>query len=295
MVECKCEVCESLFEIHASEKRRGGGRFCSRECTNVGNRGKLSKRWKDRKIIKCYTCGKEILVTENILKNGKRYCSNKCRFEGNKRKVERICKTCGKIFMAFPSEIKKGGSKYCSRFCSNIAQSKRYSEKRVERVCKWCGKNFQVNPSKAGIETTINGRKTIHGQYCSKKCRWADVGRKLSGSNCHLWNGGSSFEPYCPMFNNEFRNRVLAFWGNKCLLCGKTMEENGKNMDVHHVNYDKMVCCDGVQPIMATLCRSCHSKTNHDRERWESFLEDKIIKDFKGKSFYTIEEYREFK
>lgn len=297
MVECKCEICGSLFEIHASEKLRGGGRFCSRKCTNVGNRGRLSKRWKERKPIKCVICGKEIEVTDTNIKKGKKYCSNKCRFQGSKSKVERTCQTCGKVFMAFPAEIRKGGAKYCSRECSNVAQSKKYFEGRIERVCKWCGKVFYVKPSRAGVERTIkrtikSGGKIIYGQYCSKKCREKAVGKKLSGSNCHLWKGGSSFEPYCPRFNNEFRNRVRAFFDNKCVLCEKTMKENRKNMDVHHVNYNKMVCCNGIEPIMATLCRSCHSKTNHDREYWELFLEEKIKKEFGGKSFYTIEEYK---
>ena len=113
----------------------------------------------------------------------------------------------------------------------------------------------------------------------------------LRGELSPAWKGGISFAPYCPKFNNEFKTRVRAFFDNKCVLCGKTKEENGKNLSVHHVNYDKMVCCNENEPIFACLCVSCHTKTNHNRECLREIIEKKINEEYNGKSFYTKEEY----
>jgi hypothetical protein len=38
---------------------------------------------------------------------------------------------------------------------------------------------------------------------------------------------------------------------------------------------------------------SCHSKTNKDRERWESMLHRIIDEIYDGKSYYTKDEYEE--
>ena len=106
------------------------------------------------------------------------------------------------------------------------------------------------------------------------------------------WRGGTSFEPYCYKFNEEFKNRVRSFFGYRCVLCGKTREENhGINLSVHHVNYDKQTCCNASVPMFAVLCNKCHSKTNHNREYYEALLCAIIMKVFNGKSYYTKEEY----
>ena len=75
------------------------------------------------------------------------------------------------------------------------------------------------------------------------------------------------------------------FWNHKCGICGKTEEENGWKLSVHHVNYDKMVCCDGTPPLFITACSSCHSKTNHNREGWEFNLTTYIMVYFDGQSY----------
>lgn len=140
----------------------------------------------------------------------------------------------------------------------------------------------------------IGEKSPFFGKHPSNEVRAKMSASKIGlycGKNNPNWRGGSSFEPYCPKFNREFKIRVRTFFGNKCILCGKTKEENKKNMGVHHVNYEKMVCCNDIEPIFVCLCRSCHMKTNFNREYWEEFLTNKINMEYNGKSFYTKEEY----
>jgi hypothetical protein len=111
---------------------------------------------------------------------------------------------------------------------------------------------------------------------------------KISGKNNYNWKGGSSFEPYCPKFNNEFKKRVRAFFGYQCVECGTP--QNGKKLVVHHVNFNKLSCCDTTIPLFVSLCASCHGKTNHKREYWEQHFTDIIKNYYEGKCYFTKDE-----
>ena len=125
-----------------------------------------------------------------------------------------------------------------------------------------------------------------------------DVKVKLAGQNCHMWKGGISYEPYCPKWTKEFRQRIRAFFNNECIICGKPQSENltktGRcwKLSCHHVEYNKQACCDGLPAHFAALCLSCHSKTNYDILRWQDIIHRIIDEIYDGKSYYTKEEYK---
>ena len=222
----------------------------------------------------CPICGKVFYAYPSYIKRGRGiYCSKECKDVGKSTKIERICPVCGKIFYVKPSYIKKGGGIYCSRDCWGIGKTTK-----IEKICPICGKVFYTIPSK--IE--MGG-----GIYCSREC----MGMARYGENSPVWKGGISFEPYCILFNKEFKERVRAFFDNKCAVCGKTKEENGRSLCIHHVNYDKKTCCNDSERLFVPLCGSCHSKTNHNREEWEEYFKDLIKNKYGGKCYYTKEEY----
>lgn len=103
-----------------------------------------------------------------------------------------------------------------------------------------------------------------------------------SGEKSPMWKGGVSFEPYCYMFNRPFKNRVRARYDYVCVECGKTQEEKGRLLDVHHVNYDKMVCCNSTKPLFVALCHSCNSKANGNRDYWEKYYTEIINEKYDG-------------
>ena len=94
----------------------------------------------------------------------------------------------------------------------------------------------------------------------------------MKGKYAGGYQGGLSFEPYCEKFNNDLKDRVRAHFNHECFICETTQEENGKKLSVHHVNYDKMVCCNNEKPLFVPLCMKCHAKTNHNREQWEEYF-----------------------
>lgn len=151
-----------------------------------------------------------------------------------------------------------------------ISDKAAYEARKREGICLNCGKISKLRE-----------------KFCSHKCyrEW------VPGEHSGTWRGGLSFEPYCPKFSRSLKRRIRSFFDNQCLLCGKTTEENGKQLACHHVEYNKQACCDGKPVQFAALCLSCHGKTNHETARWESMIHRIIDEIYNGRSYYTKEEY----
>ena len=98
--------------------------------------------------------------------------------------------------------------------------------------------------------------------------------KKMSGKNSVNWKGGISFGKYCVKFNYKFKEQIRDKFGRVCFLCGKSEEENGVKLSVHHVSYDKDCLCSEIECEFVPLCMSCHSKTHNNRSYWEN----KILK-----------------
>jgi len=97
------------------------------------------------------------------------------------------------------------------------------------------------------------------------------------GEKSYRWLGGVSYLPYCPKFNRKLKEEVRNKYGRKCFLCRKSEFENdGKNMCVHHIDYDKDQGCNGKIFELVPLCRSCHSKTNGERDSQRIMIINKL-------------------
>lgn len=106
------------------------------------------------------------------------------------------------------------------------------------------------------------------------------------------WKGGISFEPYCPKFNNEFKERVRAFFGYTCQLCGHVWQEGEVKLSVHHVNYNKKACCEQkIIPLFVPVCSGkCHLKTNYRRDYYETYFTELIMTKYDGQCYLPKEE-----
>ena len=124
------------------------------------------------------------------------------------------------------------------------------------------------------------------GKSLSEETR-RKLSEALKGEKSPNWKGGISFAPYCPKFNNEFKERVRSFFGRRCVECGT--QENGKALHVHHVNFNKMSCCDDTPPLFVPLCPSCHARTQKDREYWEEHFTS-MINEYYGGLCYLLKE-----
>lgn len=82
------------------------------------------------------------------------------------------------------------------------------------------------------------------------------------------WRGGSSFGKYCPKFNRRLKEQIRDKFGRKCFLCSKTETENGKKLEIHHVDYNKNSICNGNTWPLIPLCIHHHRQTNGKRHYW---------------------------
>lgn len=174
----------------------------------------------------------------------------------------------------FPPEVKQKISESCSGNKNGFYGKTHTIETRIilsEIAQKRTGNR---NPM-FGKHQSEDARKKISencsgflGKHHSDKTR-RRISEAQRGEKNYNWRGGVSFDPYCVKFNREFKERVRAFFGHRCVECGKTQKENGRLLDVHHVNYDKTMCCNDTKPTFVTLCRPHNVMANYNREQWE--------------------------
>jgi hypothetical protein len=126
----------------------------------------------------------------------------------------------------------------------------------------------------------INSRKWYkHSEETIKKMSEVKIGRKMpwtsernkkySGALSFTWKGGISCEPYCIQWSDkEYKQSIKERDGNKCLnpYCNNKTDK----IFLHHINYDKKDC----RPSnLITVCSSCNSKANSNREFHKSWYE----------------------
>lgn len=101
----------------------------------------------------------------------------------------------------------------------------------------------------------------------------------MRGDKNPMWNNGSSFEPYSPTFNKEFKNVVRLRDNFCCLNCGISEPKHiillRRKLVIHHIDYDKKNTC--LQNCVS-LCNKCHQMTNLNREYWKNLFQEKLNK-----------------
>ena len=83
------------------------------------------------------------------------------------------------------------------------------------------------------------------------------------GEKHYNWKGGVSREPYSVDWTNTLKRSIRERDCYTCQICSQY------GIDVHHIDYDKKNCNPD---NLVTLCRKCHTKTNHNREDWTKFF-----------------------
>ena len=137
----------------------------------------------------------------------------------------------------------------------------------IVKICEQCGNEYETKQSLKDVS-----------RFCTNGCKNKWQSENTRGENCPAWKGGISFEPYCPKFNDAFKESIREKFGRVCFLCPTTEEENGEKLSVHHVNYNKDCLCGELECEFVPLCRPCHSKTGSNRHYWEKLILDRLTK-----------------
>ena len=228
-----CEVCGKEIHVFPCREKIGAGRFCSVACRNAGQ------------------------VAE--------YQGEKNRFwEGGK--IKRTCDFCGKEFDVFPSRIKHGNAKFCSRACVcrwRVAQNRVQGlgangapiQMAVTKKCLNCGAMFIVSP---------RYEKEGRGLFCSRDCfgEYTKETGRYAGKQNPNWRGGitdTNLLLRASLEYQEWREKVFERDGWTCRECGAKREVGSVVLHAHHVKEFathpemRLDVSNGL-----TLCEPCH-------------------------------------
>jgi hypothetical protein len=252
-IVANCPVCGKEYKYNPSWPVK----TCSRACYEQTRRKKVSTT--------CPECGK---VFEYHQSWPRKYCSNACKGKANIGNIKHYapsryattCETCGKQYETTPGQTR---GRFCSRRChgdwlkrqpgftigKKFGRAKRLPEPSLV-ACKICGEMFLTKPSH------LPRRKC-----CSKVCLGKHHAQTTTGHNNPQWKGG--YQRYYGPSWHEARRQARAR-DKVCADCGKTPEEAGRELDVHHIvpfrvfgrsrhteanHLDNLVC----------LCNTCHT------------------------------------
>jgi len=227
----------------------------------------------------CLICKKPFITYPSDIKTGRgKFCSLKCygiwrkgKYRGKdnpywKEKIKRTCQTCGKVFEINLCHTKRGRGKFCSREC--------YTKEWISRVPGWNkGEDFEILCKKCG--QIIPKQKThwgYKGKFCNRKC--ANQFNVKIGKNHPNWQGGKSFEPYSPSFNQQLKDRIRVRDNFICQECGIPELECDRRLSIHHIDYDKKNC---KEENLISLCVGCNAKANFNRKCWTKYYQKKLL------------------
>lgn len=163
---------------------------------------------------------------------------------------------------------------YCLKL-SAAAKGTVFSEERKRHISK----------AKSGIALTNKHREALSYSHMGKtgeQSFWfgkhrtsetkAKIRSKLCGSQSPLWRGGFS-RKYSNEFNSELRELIRQRDNFTCQLCGVPQQECLNPLCVHHIDYNKY---NPMPHNLISLCKSCHSRVNFNREYWQTILAQKM-------------------
>lgn len=133
------------------------------------------------------------------------------------------------------------------------------SEMRKGEKGAWFGKHLPEE-IRNKISKALKGKKR---PPFSKEWR-EKIGKAEEGEKHYNWQGGKSFEPYSIDWTETLKRAIRERDRYLCKLCFSY----GNN--VHHIDYDKK---NNNPNNLITLCRVCHTKTNHNRKYWKQYFQ----------------------
>lgn len=140
-----------------------------------------------------------------------------------------------------------------SRTYQNLKYRKQYlknnKDKISERAKKYYKKNYYSNSVRIGSDEW------------KIKCSCTKQGIPIEE-----FNGFISNDKYCSKFNESLKTKIRNKYNRKCFICDKNEEDNGRRLDVHHIDMNKNQGCDSEWKLIP-VCMNCHHRVHN--KLWE--------------------------
>jgi hypothetical protein len=209
----------------------------------------------------------------------KGYDPSELKLQSNKR-ICCSCDQCGRVrwvpMYAYRNLCHKCKMK-SNETRKNLSES--HSGKLAPMYNKHHNEETKIKMSKSQIgktRKTIGNKNGMFNKYHTKETRqkMSDNHTDISGINNPMWKGGISGGKYCYKFNTSLKIKIRNQYNNCDYISGihKSICNNNRNLDVHHVNYDKQQGCDGKKWKLVPLSKVNHNRTNINREFWNKLF-----------------------
>jgi len=177
------------------------------------------------------------------------------------------------------SEIRKGKkhTEETKRKMSFIRMGNQWGKglkgyKQTEEHKKKVSKGRKLRKKRLGYLNSLETRTKISKALVGRKLP-EEVRKKMSENRKKEkhwnWQGGISCEPYSIDWTETLKRAIKERDKYICQLCGATPEI----LFIHHIDYDKKNCNPD---NLITLCRSCHMKTNYNRNYWINYFNERM-------------------
>lgn len=132
---------------------------------------------------------------------------------------------------------------------------------------------LKISKAKKGKKFTEEHKKKI-GEAV-KKAQTDESRRirseRMSGEKSPFWRGGININKYPRDWTKTLKRSIRERDNYVCRICNAT--QNDATFQVHHIDYNKLNCNPN---NLITLCRSCHSRTNHNRKFWIKYFKNTL-------------------
>lgn len=180
-IEVTCLNCDKNFKVKPSEKAKGKGKFCSRECygkwQSKNLRGENSPVYK-RVTIVCEACGKEFKVAPSVVRRGKKYCSKECYIEVQPRKLQQkgLEETLRELYVK-----KKLSSRKIGKILGCCGETVLYWMCKFGIAPRTRSELFKMNnPAKRlAVRKKMSEKAKLRGQRPEEKKRRSELAKKL--------------------------------------------------------------------------------------------------------------------
>lgn len=227
--------------------------------------------------VKCDNCRLNLFIFPSRLRTEKyHFCNRKCygiwrskNIKGinsplHKRKMIVKCKFCNNIFKKHKSQTLK----FCSRLCygkwfsiNKCGKNSYLYKEKIKTRCSCCNKLLYLS--------NWRKKRSTHN-FCNRICQ----DNFFIGKNAYNYIHGESRLPYPMEFNEKLKEFIRRRDNYKCMNCGVTQKEMLRNIDVHHIDYNKK----NIDTInLISLCNKCNIRANFNHKYWKNHYEQMQI------------------
>lgn len=207
-----------------------------------------------------YNLNTNYIGINTIYQYSKQY--SKQYYKNNKDKVKEYQKNNKNKIKKYNKEYQKNNKNRISQrkkqyYKDNIDKKKKYYENNKEKRKQYYESHRNPNTLRMGSKE----HKIMVS--CIKQ-----------GINREDFDGFIINQSYCNLWTLKLREKIRNQYNNCDYISGihKSICNNDRNLDVHHVNYDKQCGCNGNKCKLIPLSRSNHVKTNTNRSFWNKLF-----------------------